>query len=155
MQINTNIASQNSRRQLGQTDEGLARTLQRLSSGLRINSAKDDAAGLAIAGRMTSQIRGMNQASRNANDGISMLQTADGALSNSADLLQRIRELAVQAANSTNSAADRQGIQAEISQALAELDRVAQATTFNGEHVFSSTSSTIGADANQQARAIA
>ena len=151
MQINTNIASQNSRRQLGQTDEGLARTLQRLSSGLRINSAKDDAAGLAIAGRMTSQIRGMNQASRNANDGISMLQTADGALSNSADLLQRIRELAVQAANSTNSAADRQGIQAEISQALAELDRVAQATTFNGEHVFSSTSSTIGADANQQA----
>ncbi|MBB3224208.1 flagellin N-terminal helical domain-containing protein, partial [Pseudoduganella umbonata] len=102
--INTNIASLNSQRNLSGSQGALSTSLQRLSSGLRINSAKDDAAGLAISDRMNSQIRGMNQATRNANDGVSMAQTAEGALSSSGDILQRIRELAVQSSNSTNSA---------------------------------------------------
>ena len=105
--------------------------MQRLSSGLRINSAKDDAAGLAISDRMTSQIRGLNQATRNANDGISLAQTAEGAMQESTNILQRIRELSVQSANATNSTSDRQSLQAEVEQLISELDRIATSTTFN------------------------
>ncbi|PXF54188.1 MAG: flagellin [Deltaproteobacteria bacterium] len=135
MVINTNIASLNAQRQLGKTQNLLDKSLQRLSSGLRINSAKDDAAGLAISNRMTSQIRGLNQAVRNANDGISLAQTAEGALQESTNILQRIRELAVQSANDTNTASDRSSLQAEVSQLQAELDRIALTTTFNGQRL--------------------
>src|SRR5690349_1610670 len=114
--INTNVASLNSQRQLGKTNDMLGQALQRLSSGLRINSAKDDAAGLAISSRMTAQIRGLNQAARNANDAISLSQTAEGALSTVGDALLRMRELAVQAANDTNSSSDRNALQREVSQ---------------------------------------
>jgi flagellin len=130
--INTNIASLNAQRNLSTSQSALQTSLQRLSSGLRINSAKDDAAGMAISDRMTSQIRGSQQASRNANDGISLAQTAEGALSEVANNLQRIRELSIQSANATNSASDRVGLQAEVSQLLSEIDRVAQNTSFNG-----------------------
>jgi flagellin len=127
--------------------------MQRLSSGLRINSAKDDAAGLAIAERMTTQIRGLNQAIRNANDGISMSQTAEGALTETTNNLQRIRELAVQSANSTNSDTDRAALQAEVSQRLAEITRVANQTEFNGtsllDGTFTNKSFQVGANANQ------
>lgn len=119
--INTNIASLNSQRSLNGSQNALNTALQRLSSGLRINSAKDDAAGLAISERMTSQIRGTNQAVRNANDGVSLMQTAEGALTAAGDILQRVRELAVQSANATNSAGDRKAIQAEVGQLLSEL----------------------------------
>ncbi|MDL1962717.1 MAG: flagellin, partial [Deltaproteobacteria bacterium] len=112
--INTNVASLNSQRQLGKSQNTLNLSLQRLSSGLRINSAKDDAAGLAISNRMTSQIRGLNQAARNANDGISLAQTAEGALQESTTLLQRVRELSIQSANSSNTASDRDSIQSEV-----------------------------------------
>src|SRR5688572_25882455 len=121
--INTNVASLNAQRHLQASESTLAKALQRLSSGLRINSGADDAAGLAISERFTTQIRGMNQAARNANDGISMLQTADGALGSVVSNLQRIRELAVQAANATNSSADRAALQQEISQLASEVDR--------------------------------
>ena len=114
--INTNIASLNSQRNLSTSQSALSTSLQRLSSGLRINSAKDDAAGLAISDRMTTQIRGMTQATRNANDGVSLAQTAEGALSSSGDILQRIRELSVQSSNSTNSSSDRQALQTEVTQ---------------------------------------
>lgn len=124
-----------------------------MSSGLRINSAKDDAAGLAISDRMTAQIRGLNQAIRNANDGISLSQTAEGALQESTDILQRMRELAVQAANDTNSTSDRQSLQAEIIQLKAEFNRIAETTQFNGKNVLDGTLSNasfhIGANANQ------
>ena len=130
--INTNVASLNAQRNLARSQGDLATSMERLSSGLRINSAKDDAAGLAISDRMTSQIRGLNQASRNANDGISLAQTAEGAMQESTNILQRIRELAVQSANATNSASDRQSLQAEINQLKFELDRIATSTTFNG-----------------------
>ena len=130
--INTNVASLNAQRNLNTSQTALAVSLQRLSSGLRINSAKDDAAGLAIASRMTSQINGLNQAARNANDGISLTQTAEGGLASATDLLQRMRELAVQSANSTNSDADRASMQSEVSQLKAELDRIAGSTSFNG-----------------------
>ncbi len=130
--INTNIASLNAQRNLGVSQSALATSLQRLSSGLRINSAKDDAAGMAIADRMSSQIRGLNQAARNANDGVSLSQTAEGGLSTATDLLQRLRELAVQSANSTNSAADRASLQSEAAQIKDEIDRVAKTTNFNG-----------------------
>src|SRR5512140_1936610 len=108
--INTNVASLNAQRNLNSSQGNLSTALQRLSSGLRINSAKDDAAGLAISDRMTSQIRGLDQARRNANDGISLSQTAEGALAQSGEILQRIRELAIQSANATNSASDRQSL---------------------------------------------
>src|SRR6059058_2178759 len=108
--INTNIASLNAQRNLSTSQSSLQTSIQRLSSGLRINSAKDDAAGLAISDRMTSQINGMTQATRNANDGVSMAQTAEGALSSSGDILQRIRELAVQSSNSSNSSSDRKAL---------------------------------------------
>ena len=155
--INTNIMSLNSQRNLNASQENLQTSLQRLSSGLRINSAKDDAAGLAISERFTSQIRGLDQAIRNANDGISLAQTAEGALSESGNILQRIRELSVQSANATNSASDRQALQSEVSQLVSELDRIASATEFNGQKLLDGTFGTaifqVGANANQTIQA--
>ncbi len=130
--INTNVIALNAQRNLNSSQNALATTLQRLSSGLRINSAKDDAAGLAISERMTSQIRGLNQAVRNANDGISMSQTAEGALGEIGNNLQRIRELAVQSGNASNSVSDRTALNNEVQQLKAEIDRVASTTAFNG-----------------------
>lgn len=137
--INTNIASLNAQRNLTASQSALQTSLQRLSSGLRINSAKDDAAGLAIADRFSTQIRGLNQAVRNANDGISLAQTAEGALGEMGNNLQRIRELAVQAANSTNSASDRAAINEEVQQRLAEIDRTSSQTSFNGQKILDSS----------------
>ncbi|TDK30554.1 flagellin [Luteimonas terrae] len=149
--INTNVMSLNAQRNLSASGNDLATSLQRLSSGLRINSAKDDAAGLAISQRMTTQIRGMDQAARNANDGISLAQTAEGALSTIGDNLQRIRELTVQAANGTNSAENRGAIQKEIDQLGEEITRVLGNTTFNGEALFPTAGKTfaiqVGANA--------
>ena len=136
--INTNIASLNAQRNLGMNQSSLATAMQRLSSGLRVNSAKDDAAGLAIAERMSSQVRGMNVAVRNANDGISLAQTAEGALGKVADSLQRMRELAVQSANDTNSASDKNSLDKEFGELAKEIQRVLGATTFNGKHVLGS-----------------
>jgi flagellin len=130
--INTNVMSLNAQRNLATSGGQLAQSLQRLSSGLRINSAKDDAAGLAISERMSTQIRGMNQAIRNSNDGISLAQTAEGALAEVANNLQRIRELAVQARNASNSDSDRAALDAEVQQRIAEVSRVAGQTEFNG-----------------------
>ncbi|MDY6941648.1 MAG: flagellin [Pseudomonadota bacterium] len=130
--INTNIASLTAQRNLNSSQNALQTSLQRLSSGLRINSAKDDAAGLAISERFNTQIRGLNQAVRNANDGISLSQTAEGALVEVTNNLQRIRELGVQARNATNTSADRAALDAEVQQRLAEIDRVARQTEFNG-----------------------
>src|SRR6195952_2400042 len=132
MTINTNIISLNAQRNLNASQGALATSMQRLSSGLRVNSAKDDAAGLAIAERMNTQVRGMNVAIRNANDGISLSQTADGALSSVGDSLQRMRELAVQALNSTNSGSDRDSLNQEFQQLGSEINRVLHGTTFNG-----------------------
>jgi len=137
--INTNVASLNAQRNLGKSQNDLNQSMQRLSSGLRINSAKDDAAGLAISDRMTAQITGLNQATRNANDGISLAQTAEGALQESTNILQRIRELGVQSANDTNSATDRESLQAEVDQLIAELDRIADTTQFNGKNLLDGT----------------
>ncbi|MDR2876786.1 MAG: flagellin [Chromatiales bacterium] len=151
--INTNIASLNAQRNLSRTQSDLSQSLQRLSSGLRINSAKDDAAGLAISERMTTQVRGINQAVRNANDGVSLAQTAEGALAELTNNLQRIRELAVQSANSTNSASDRAALDLEVQQRLAEIDRIATQTSFNGLKVldgtFGSASFQIGANVGE------
>ncbi len=151
--INSNVASLNSQRSLNTSQTALATSLQRLSSGLRINSAKDDAAGLAISDRMTSQIRGLNQATRNANDGISLAQTAEGALGEVGNNLQRLRELAVQSSNATNSASDRASIQAEASQLTAEITRVSEQTSFNGLNLldgsFTNKAFQVGANANQ------
>jgi flagellin len=133
--INTNINSLNAQRNLANNAMGLATSMQRLSSGLRVNSAKDDAAGLAISERMATQIRGLSVGSRNANDGISLAQTAEGALGKVGDMLQRMRELAVQAGNATNSADDRKALQAEVSQLTDEVDRIAKQTTFNGTKI--------------------
>src|SRR5512141_1277144 len=130
--INTNISSLTAQRNSTRTQNELGTAIARLSSGLRINSAKDDAAGLAISERFTSQIRGLNQASRNANDGISLAQTAEGALAEVGNNLQRIRELAVQSRNATNSATDRAAINVEAQQLKSEIDRVATTTAFNG-----------------------
>lgn len=155
--INTNVASLNTQRQLNTSQGSLATSLQRLSSGLRINSAKDDAAGLAISERMSSQIRGQDQARRNANDGISLAQTAEGALQSAGDILQRIRELAVQSSNATNSASDRQALNAEVNQLTAELDRIAKTTEFNGSKLldgsFTTATFQIGANAGQTIQA--
>ena len=151
--INTNIASLTAQRNLGISQSSLNTSIQRLSSGLRINSAKDDAAGLAISERFTTQIRGMNQAARNANDGISLAQVAEGALAGAGNMLQRIRELAVQSANATNSASDRQALNAEVNQLTSELDRIAKTTEFNGRKLldgsFTSAAFQVGANANQ------
>lgn len=133
--INTNIASINAQRNLALSGQSLNTTMQRLSSGLRVNSAKDDAAGLAIAERMNTQVKGLTVAARNANDGISLAQTAEGALGKVGDMLQRMRELAVQASNATNSESDRKALQAEVSQLAAEIDRVAKQTNFNGQKI--------------------
>jgi len=142
LSINTNIQSINAQRNLDQSQGSLATSMQRLSSGLRINSAKDDAAGLAIAQRMSAQVKGMNVAIRNANDGISLAQTADGALSHVSDSLQRMRELAVQARNSTNSSSDKDSLNKEFAQLQSEISRVLGGTTFNGKAM-------LGADATQ------
>jgi flagellin len=151
--INTNIASLNAQRNLSTSQSSLQTSIQRLSSGLRINSAKDDAAGLAISDRMTSQINGMTQATRNANDGVSMAQTAEGALSSSGDILQRIRELAVQSSNSSNTSNDRQALQTEATQLSSELNRIATTTSFNGQNLLDGTMGTatfqVGANAGQ------
>lgn len=137
--INTNVASLNAQRNLSKSQGDLNTSMQRLSSGLRINSAKDDAAGLAISDRMTSQIRGLNQAARNANDGISMAQTAEGALQESTNLLQRMREIAVQSANDTNTSQDRISLNAEYVQLQAEIDRIANNTQFNSQNLLDGT----------------
>ena len=130
--VNTNVASLTSQRNLGGSQDMLKTSLERLSTGLRINSAKDDAAGLAISERFSAQIKGLNQGVRNANDGISLAQTAEGALGEVTNNLQRIRELAVQASNTTNTATDRAALQNEVTALVAEIDRVATQTTFNG-----------------------
>ncbi len=130
--INTNLPSLNAQRNLGTSQMAVSTAMQRLSSGLRVNSAKDDAAGLAIAERMNTQVRGMNVAMRNANDAISLSQTAEGALGKIGDMLQRMRELAVQSANATNSAADRASLNAEYAQLGAEIGRTLTSTKFNG-----------------------
>ena len=133
--INTNVNSLNAQRNLGTSQGSLATSMQRLSSGLRVNSAKDDAAGLAIAERMNTQVRGLTVGARNSNDGISLAQTAEGALGKVGDMLQRMRELAVQAGNATNSKADRAALQAEVAQLIDEVDRVAKQTSFNGTKI--------------------
>ncbi|MEN8259179.1 MAG: flagellin [Pseudomonadota bacterium] len=151
--INTNIMSLNAQRNLNTSQSSLATSLQRLSSGLRINSAKDDAAGLAISERMSAQIRGLNQAVRNANDGVSLAQTAEGALQETGNILQRIRELSVQSGNATNSASDRQALQSEVNQLKAEIDRIANTTSFNGRKLldssFTAQTFQVGANANE------
>ncbi|MDZ4349157.1 MAG: flagellin [Xanthomonadaceae bacterium] len=151
--INTNVMSLNAQRNLGANNTNLANSIQRLSSGLRINSAKDDAAGLAISERFTTQIRGINVAVRNANDGISLAQTAEGALSEVGNNLQRIRELAVQSSNATNSASDRAALQKEVTQLVAEVNRVATQTEFNGTKLldgsFSAQAFQVGANAGE------
>ena len=131
--INTNLVSLNAQRNLNQSQSSLAVAMQRLSSGLRVNSAKDDAAGLAIAERMNAQIRGMNVAVRNANDGISLAQTAEGALAQVGNSLQRMRELAIQAANATNSNSDKDSLDKEFGELAKEIQRVLGGTTFNGK----------------------
>jgi flagellin len=138
--INTNIVSLNAQRNLNASQSSLATSMQRLSSGLRVNSAKDDAAGLAIAERMNTQVRGMNVAIRNANDGISMAQTAEGALGKLAENLQRMRELTVQARNSTNSSSDKDSLNKEFDQLGQEIWRIVNATTFNGKPILADTS---------------
>jgi flagellin len=151
--INTNTASLNAQRNLSTSGSSLATSLQRLSSGLRINSAKDDAAGLAISERFTSQIRGVNQAARNANDGISLAQTAEGALAEVGNNLQRIRELAVQASNGTNNQTDRDALNAEVTQLKAEIQRVSEQTSFNGTKLldgsFTAVAFQVGANAGE------
>ena len=151
--INTNTSALTAQRNAAKISGELSISMARLSSGLRINGAKDDAAGVAIVERFTSQIRGLNQAARNANDGISLAQTAEGALGSMSANLQRIRELAVQSANATNNSTDRKALQQEVSQLASELDRVAKTTQFNGKNLFDGTFGTqayqVGANANQ------
>ncbi|MES2959471.1 MAG: flagellin [Pseudomonadota bacterium] len=153
MSVNTNVVSLNAQRNLGTSQSALATSMQRLSSGLRVNSAKDDAAGLAIAERMNASVRGLNVAARNANDGISLAQTAEGALGKVGDMLQRMRELAVQSANATNSSEDRKALQAEVSQLRDEIDRVAKGASFNGKKLldgsFTAASFQVGAGAGE------
>jgi flagellin len=138
--INTNLNSMNAQRNLNTSQMSLSVSMQRLSSGLRVNSAKDDAAGLAIAERMNSQVKGMNVAVRNANDGISLAQTAEGALGKVSDALQRMRELAVQSRNATNSCSDKESLDKEFQQLSAEIQRVLSATSFNGKNILGSGS---------------
>jgi flagellin len=151
--INTNLLSINAQRNLISTQTSLATSIQRLSSGLRINSARDDAAGLAISERFSTQIRGLNVAVRNANDGISLAQTAEGALSSVGNNLQRIRELAVQSSNATNSTTDRAALQSEVTQLVSEIQRVATQTEFNGTKLldgsFAGQAFQVGANAGQ------
>ncbi len=141
--INTNIASLNAQRNLNSSQSALTTAMQRLSSGMRVNSAKDDAAGLAIAERMNAQVRGMNVAIRNANDGISLAQTAEGALSKVGDALQRMRELAIQARNATNSSSDKDSLNKEFHELQSEISRVLGGTTFNGQHILGSDATSL------------
>jgi len=155
--INTNIASLNAQRNLNKSQGDLSKAMQKLSSGLRINSAKDDAAGLAISDRMTSQVRGLNQAARNAQDGISLAQTAEGALQETTNMLQRMRELAVQSANDTNTVEDRSSLDAEFQSLIEEINRIATTTAFNGKTMLTGSYANpgsgfvfhVGANANQ------
>jgi flagellin len=152
--INTNIASLNAQRNLNTSQTSLATSMQRLSSGLRVNSAKDDAAGLAIAERMSSQVRGMNVAIRNANDAISLAQTAEGAIGKVADMLQRMRELAVQSANATNGTSDRLSLDQEFQALADEVDRTLTTTRFNGLSILATNAGTpqvfqVGANAGE------
>ena len=151
--INTNTMSMNAQRNLSTSAASLATSMQRLSSGLRVNSAKDDAAGLAISERMNTQVRGLNVAARNANDGISLAQTAEGALGQVGDMLQRMRELAVQSANASNNSSDRTALNAEVQQLRQEIDRVAKTTSFNGTKLidgsFANATFQVGANAGE------
>ena len=151
--INTNVVSLNAQRNLGTSQSSLATSMQRLSSGLRVNSAKDDAAGLAIAERMNAQVRGMNVAIRNANDAISLAQTAEGAIGKVGDMLQRMRELAVQSANATNSTGDRVSLDQEFQALADEIDRTLVTTKFNGLAILAANAGTqgfqVGANANE------
>lgn len=148
--INTNVMSLTAQRNLNQSQSSLSTSMQRLSSGLRVNSAKDDAAGLAIAERMNTQVRGMNVAIRNANDGISLAQTAEGGMAEISNMLQRMRELAVQSANGTNSEDDRANLDAEFQALNSEIGRIAETTTFNGLSVLNTSASSSGATVNFQ-----
>ncbi|WP_444980664.1 flagellin N-terminal helical domain-containing protein, partial [Pseudoalteromonas carrageenovora] len=151
--VNTNVSSLNAQRNLSQSGSDLATSMERLSSGMRINSAKDDAAGLQISNRLTSQVNGLAVAQRNANDGISMAQTAEGAMSESTNILQRMRELALQSANGSNSKEDRDSLQKEVSALQTELTRIADTTSFGGQQLldggFGTKSFQIGANANE------
>ncbi|MCU7921798.1 MAG: flagellin [Candidatus Thiodiazotropha sp. (ex Dulcina madagascariensis)] len=153
MVINTNISALNTQRSLNNSQSSLATSMQRLSTGLRINSAKDDAAGLGITDRMTSQVRGLNQAIRNAGDAISLSQTAEGSMQEATNLLQRMRELAIQSANDSNSSADRANLQKEVAQLQQELNRIADTSTFNGKQLLDGTFSAqkfhVGSNANE------
>jgi flagellin len=154
--INTNLASLNTQRNLSTSQGSVNQAVQRLSSGLRVNSAKDDAAGLAIAERMNAQVKGMNVAIRNANDAVSLAQTAEGALSKVSDMLQRMRELAVQSANATNSVSDRGNLDAEYQQLASEITRTLSGTQFNGQNILGANAGTLtfqvgaGTTANDQ-----
>ncbi len=139
--VNTNVASYTAQNQLTRTNNAMQNAMERLTSGLRINSAKDDAAGLAIGNTMNAQLRGLNQAMRNANDGISLSQTAEGAINETNNILQRMRELGVQAANDTNTSGDRLKISEEVAQLASEVDRIANTTTFNGQKILSTSGS--------------
>ncbi|WP_462176638.1 flagellin [Pseudoalteromonas gelatinilytica] len=151
--VNTNVSSLNAQRNLSRSGEGLATSMERLASGMRINSAKDDAAGLQISNRLTSQVNGLAVAQRNANDGISMAQTAEGAMQESTNILQRMRELALQSANGSNSAEDRESLQKEVSALQTELTRIAETTSFGGQQLLDGTFGTksfqVGANANE------
>ena len=153
MSVNTNISSLNAQHNLAKSQSKLSTAIERLSSGMRINSAKDDAAGLAISTRFTTQINGLNQAVRNANDGISLAQTTESALDEVTNNLQRIRQLAVQSANGSNSAADRAALDKEVQQRLSEITRIASQTTFNGKNVLDGTAGSttfqVGAEVGQ------
>jgi len=151
--VNTNVSSLNARRALNNTTSSVSKSFERLASGLRINTAKDDAAGLQISSRLDAQVRGLNTAVRNTNDGISLAQTVEGALDESGNILQRMRELSVQAANDTNTQGDRESIQAEVDQLISELDRIAETTTFNNQKVldgsFTGAKFHVGANARE------
>ena len=154
MYINTNVSSLNAQRNLNNTSKSLDTSYTRLASGLRINSAKDDAAGLQISNRLTSQINGLDQGNRNANDGISLAQTAEGALDETTSMLQRMRTLAQQSANGSNSSSDRAALQSEYTQLSNEINRIAKDTTFGGQNLLNGASSNyfkfqVGADAGQ------
>ena len=158
MYVNTNSSSLNAQRMMANSTNSLDTSYKRLASGLRINSAKDDAAGLQISDRLTSQVNGLDQGNRNAQDGISLAQTAEGAMDEMVTMYQRIRTLALQAANGTNSAADRKAIQQEVSSLCAEIDRISNDTTWGGEKILDGTKGSgtkgqvdfqVGADANQ------
>ena len=152
--VNTNVSSLNAKRMLNNSTNSLDTTYKRLASGLRINSAKDDAAGLQISNRLTSQINGLEQGNRNAQDGISYAQTAEGAMDEMTTMYQRIRTLALQSANGTNSAKDREALQQEVTQLCTEIDRISKDTTFGGEKLLDGSKDQVdfqvGADANQK-----